>query len=788
MLRNYLTIGLRQLWRNPLFSFVNIAGLGLSMAIGVLLVIDLKKTFDTDHFHPHLARTYRLLTTATDRTGATSQWASSPEPLSDVLRQSATVEKVVSVRAGDLVNALVKGGEVPVRTAFTDPRFFDVFEFTLQSGTAQTLEKPNAVLLSAPIAQRLFGDQNPVGQLLELENWGTFTVGGIIAQPPLPSHIQPEVLLSARAVQPLERRGVLKSVSDDWQDYQSVTLYALLREAANGGEAALNGALKNVARPPKTAGPKLAFSAQPLEDITPWNPAIRNDLYAGANWQGIGLRLFLLLALTALAAFNYISLSLARGLSRAQEVGIRKAAGALRRQLFGQFLVESLLIAFLALGVAGFLLVAVRDMSPFDAVLTQSRWHYPLAGWLLVYTGLTGVMAGLVPAWLLSAFQPVQVLRRLQNVRLLRRVSLYKVLIGVQFAVTTMLTVFLVILRDAGQAQQHRDLGFPTDGLLVMDLKGQPLDRIQPQLEALSQLDGLSAVSALPGLAYPTGRCQVSLRRGEAPRPMIYSAVDARFVATLGLRLLAGPGFSAQLPTHSESQVLLNESAARQLAPKPATLVGQTIQIDSVALQVAGIVPDAVLVTLPAEPVLFRYRSSEFRTLVLRAKPHALAALQTAARQIWHQQFPKKVPAIDTYRARFAAASDSRNVYAFFGFFTGLVLVVACLGMLGMAAYAVGLRTREVGIRRTLGATSTELVWAVSKGFGKLLLWAAIPGLPAGWFCGLLLRNRMGNVVQLGPANLMMGLGLVLLAGGLTVLSQTYRASRVNPADVLRGE
>jgi ABC-type antimicrobial peptide transport system permease subunit len=790
MLINYLKIALRSLWRNKLFSAINIVSLAISMAVGVGMILSLKANFDTDHFHPYFDRTYRVLTTATNADGQ-SRWATVPQPLSGTIRSMHRVEQTVEVRHGSPVRVKTDKGDITVNTTFTEPSFFHVFGFTLTTGNAQqALTSPTAVLLSQRTARQLFGDQSPLGQSIQFDGLGWFTVAGVIQQPPLRTHLPVEAVFSLQTAQSLEKAGHLPALSTDWQQYQTTSLYALLRSSDD--IAPFNNVLSQLGRSFQRDGQKiqLNFTAQTLESITPWDPAIRNDMHAGINWSGIRSSLFLIAVLTVLAAFNYVSLSLARSLTRAREVGIRKANGALRWQLFSQFLVESSLIAVFSLGLGLFLWYTVIQSGwlPQAEDINTVSIQYPI-GWLVLYAVLTGLVAGAIPATLLTRFQPVQVLRNLQTIRLFQGVGIYRLLIVIQFAVTTMLMVFLVVLRDAGTQTEDQLSGSLPTNVVLLALRGEAAERLKPQIEQLAQVDQVTATDQV-ALYSGSGVCSLKVAN-EPVRQITSRSIDAQYVPVFGLALQAGQNIPAGSSTGSSQYVLVNEALARQLpGHSPKKAVGQRIRIDSTDRLITGVLVEPAGQVAAAPPTVYQHRIDRATILAAQTRPGSEAAVLVAIQRVWKQQVPDRLPEVYVYDEKVHQdfAQGFRTLNLFFGFFCGLVMLIACLGILGLSAYIVEVRTREIGIRRVVGASDGTIVWTLSKTFINLLLWAGLFGLPAGWFCGTLLRQRVSTQVDLGPANLLLGFGLVALVGILTILSQTFQATRIKPADVLRSE
>ncbi|GAB3967829.1 ABC transporter permease [Spirosoma terrae] len=791
MLGNYLKITLRSLWRNKLFSVVTIAGLALSMAVGVGLVSGIKDNFDTDHFHPYLDRTYRIITDATTPEGQTS-WATTPEPIASAIRKMSAVEKLVQVRQGGPVRVLSEKGEQLIDVTFTEPSFFNVFGFTLSAGNAEAaLSSPNTVLLSQSTAFQLFGGNDPMNRSIQLDGLGVFTVAGIIREPPLRTHLPLKAVLSLQTARSLEKTGALPVTSATWSDYKTTATYALLRSTADAASFRLSLSKFNHQVQANNHSQSLTFWAQPIDDITPWNPAIRNDFHAGMNWSGINTNLFLILALTVLAAFNYTSLSLARSLSRAKEVGIRKANGALRNQIFGQFLTESTLIALLALGIALIVWYNVANSGWLpQAFRKPTFFNAQLIGWLLLYVVLTGIVAGAIPAGLLSRFQPVQVLRNLQTMRLFRHVGFYRVLIVIQFAVTTMLMVFVVILQDTQSQTSNRLQRIIPPDVVLLSLRDEPAATLKHQIEQLSQVKNVSLTNQVP-VYQAMEQCTLRVAGTTSPKNLSAKRIDPNYVPVFNLTMRAGRNLPSDMSATNEQFILINEATARLLpGHTPETAVGQLITLDSTMVRIAGVVVDPAEQLGPPQATVYRYLPEKATLLAIQTRPGQAGVVADACRRIWQQNVQDRLPDVSIYDQKITADMQGGfgQVNAFFRFFCMLVMLVACLGILGISAYAVDVRTREISLRRIVGASHSEIIWIVSKTFLQLLFWAGLFGVPAGWFCGKLLRDRMYNTVDLGPTNLAIGFGLVLLVGSLTILSQTIRTVWMNPVKSLRSE
>jgi putative ABC transport system permease protein len=777
MFKNNLTIALRILWKNKLFSIVNILSLSLSMAVGVILFTGIKATFDTDHFHPGLNQIVRIITQET-KDAVQTQWATAPLPLATQLESVSLVEKTVRVRLAGKHNLQTDKGDVPIDIKFSEPSFFDVFGFKLLSGNAQSLtNNPTALFLTEETAKKIFGKANALGETVQFENLGAYTVGGIIQDPPLDTHLPIEAMLSMNAAELLEKKGAINIISQNWNDYKSAAIYARLKSEESIKQ--LTTTLQNYNR--KLDKSNLQFFAQSIEDITPTNSNTKNDRNAGTSWTDIKTQLLLILSITLLSAFNYISLSLARAFSRAKEVGVRKTIGATRGQVIGQFLMEAILISILALlftvPCVAILAHYVPDMD--DVVFS---WDPTLVLSLLLYAVITGLVAGAFPSRLLSAFQPIQILRKMKNIRLFQGVAIYKVLIVVQFSVTIMLMILVVIIAEYDRKNNAIISSTVSPNILTLDLKGEKYKNLQNEINQLSQVETTLATN---WYYEPFKMGKDSVTFNDKILEINYVSIDPKTIATEGISLKSGRNFPDNMPQSTEQFVLVNEAAAELLKSESKSIVGQNLLLDSVYVQVIGIMPNEIIGQ--QLPLLYRYLPDEITTLTIKIQPNTGLEAIKAIQSIWKYSFPEKTANIKNLKEHRYSDKISGEL-EIVGGSALIVIIIAALGILGIASYSVEIRTKELGVRKVLGANKIKLVLIVTKNFGILILTAGLIGVPAGLFCAQLLRTEMGNQLDLGFINLGIGFGLVAIFGLLTVLSQTIRAGQVEPVKVLKAE
>ncbi len=778
MIKNNLKIAIRILWKNKLFSLVNILSLSLSMAVGVILFTFIKATYDTDHFHPKLNQIVRILTQESIE-GEQTKWATAPLPLANQMESVSFVEKTVKVRLAGKHNLQTDKGDVPIDIKFSEPSFFDVFGFKLLSGNAQSLtNNPTALFLTEKTAKKIFGNTNAVGQTVQFETLGSYTVEGIIQDPPLETHLPIEAMLSINSAQMLEKEGAIGNISENWEDFKSSAIYARLKSEDNLKQ--LNTTLQNYNR--ELDKGNLQFLAQSVEDITPRkNTDIKIDPNAGGTYESIKTQLILILFLTLLSAFNYISLVLARAFSRAHEVGIRKTVGAKRGEIMGQFLMESTLVALLALLFTVPCVNILMDYIPDPDINVAFSLDPTFILGLLTYAVITGLVAGAFPSWLLSAFQPIQILRKMKNIKLFRGVAVYKALIVVQFSVTIMLMIFFVVCADYERKTNAIISSIVPPNVLTLDLKGEKYENIQNEISQLSQVETTLATNWYYE-ANKMGKSSVAFN--DKTLEINYVSIDPKTIETESISLKSGQNFPKTMPKSAEQYVLVNEAAAILLESKSEILVGQNILLDSAYVQVIGIMPNEIIGQ--TIPLIYRYLPDEIATLTIKIKPNTELEVTKAIQSLWINHFPEKTANLQNLKDDYSLSSGDRM--DFFGGFALIVMIIAGLGILGIASYSVETQTKELGIRKILGASKIKLVWKVTRNFGILILISGLIGVPAGLFGGDLLRQEMGNDLDLGLINISIGFSSVALVGLLIVLSQTIRAGQIEPVKVLKAE
>jgi putative ABC transport system permease protein len=791
MLKNYLKIAFRNLWKHRLFSLINILGLGLAMAFCFLQLMQVQSSFEKDSFHPLADRTYRIITDATGKDGKEYSLASTPMPLSDVLQNNqSTIEKsakVIRSFGGDLNNGIKT---LRVSGMYADPAFFDIFGFKLRSG--QPCIQPGTVVLSPEMAERFFGSADPVGKTLSNPEMGNFTVSGVFEPiKPFTSHLQSDLVVSMASFATLN-----KSIDPkNWQDYNSYT-FVLLTKGNNRKalDLALGQVASDNARQVQFKDLKgHSYRSQPLCDVPLDSEGLLNNPYVEPLWK-VGVSLLVPLIVILLAGFNYVNLTLTRSLSRGREVGVRKVAGAKRWQLIMQFLTETVVIAFFAL-IVGYICLDVFK------TFVHVRWlHYEVHqnGILLLvfftFTLLTGILAGILPARILSSYEPAYVIKGNLAPAGLGKISFRKSLVVVQFVVALVFMTFTGISNSQFRYMATDNENFNRKNILNIPVTKQNYQLLAGGMGSLADVERVGLASAT--LNESAGKAKISRLKSSSQEAIsqdtyIYAA-DNRFIENMNLRFVAGsnlPQASADTTAHF---AVINERAAKVLGyESPKVAVGQTILLNGNQVQVSGVVKNFCFMRyeLPVAPLVLAFDPKEIKVMSLQiAEGASKEAVVSSLGKVWKQFQPRESFVYSWYEEQLYDTYADGGDQQFTGVIVVIVFVIAGMGLLGMVTYTTEKRIKEVGIRKVMGASIAQIMGLLSSGFVRLICIASLIAIPLGYLLGGLFLQIFTYHVALGPMVFVKCLGSLLLIGLTTIGIQAYRAAAANPADTLRSE
>lgn len=797
MLKNYLKIALRTLVREKGYAFINVFGLAVGMACCLLILLFIQKERTYDRFHDQSDQIYRLAYSA-ESGGTVTDWAYSGAQWGPALAEAFPEEVAAARLQGNLGDGtdLVRYNDNTFSERhiyFADPAVFDVFTLPLLHGDAATaLDAPYTIVLSTTMAHKYFGGEDPVGKMLNIDG-SDYRVTGVYEALPSNSHIRLDMLAS------------FATLLQDQPDYNSLWLYTYLlldeSSSAESVQAKLPAFMgQHIAREGFLAGLQ-GLSLQPLTDLH-LRSHRQGEPGPGGNPTTLSIFSVVAFLVLALACINFMNLSTARSTGRAREVGMRKTLGANRRQLILQFIGEAVLLCMLsvvlAVGMAWLCLPFFSTLAGTSlslSVLSDPR----IVGGLLAVTVLLGMVTGSYPAFVLSAFQPATVLKG-QAGSSSQKARLRQVLVVGQFAVSIALLIGTGIVYQQLDFIRSKTLGFEQDQLLTIPLSGSAVadeatfEAFRSRLLQRPDVLGVTASSNRLGERiwiwnYRPEGWQDEEEYWTTPALL----VDYDYIDTYGMEIVAGRNFSRDHGSDATDAILINESAARFLdwdAP-----VGKTMAVPANEsphnVTVVGVVKDFHFASLHQEvaPLIINLEEGFRRYLTVKISTDNVAESLAFLEDTWAAFEPERPPQfsfVDDQFAQLYAADQrlSRIIWAC----TGLALLVACLGLLGLISFTTEQRRKEIGVRKVLGASVPGIVMLLSKDFLKLIALAFMVAVPLTYFAAARWLDGFAYRTEVGVAVFLLAGALTLLIALATVSYHAVRAATANPVKALRYE
>lgn len=808
MLRNYIKVALRNIIKHRTFSFINIFGLAVAMCVCMAIIMMVADQMMVDRHNPQAERIYRVNTIPywKDNNGQPgNEMASTTMPLRDELLNNYTgVEHAVRFLRGFGNNWLELEPSfdvnVPVSGYFADAEALDMFNHELLYGDSKTaLVEPYSVVLTKQAAEKLFKKENPVGETLKVGKLGIFNVTGVIKNSKNRSHIIVEAYASMSTVKSLEKAGLLEPRLDNWDNTYSGWVYIQLEEGKTIAEVQSNLAKISddhfVKRQGKD-GTIFTYSLQNLLDIVP-GPLLNNPIGPFMPWYLIYFLSFIAGIILITSCFNFTNLSIARSLTRAKEIGVRKVTGAVRWQLFVQFLSESVVISLFALVLA---LAMIYTLRPFIVDLSFARimrWdlsaNYVVYAAFLLFAIAVGLIAGLFPAGILSGFQPIKVLKSMGNTTRMSKVGLRKALLVAQFALSMIFILTVVVLYNQLNLVLHNDNGFVSDQKLVIHKGTTSLELLKPELEKQANIVSVSAASHIP-MAGQVRATDVQKPGEDAWHNLSYFAVDDDYLSNMGLTLVAGKFFTEDAGTSNTGFIVLNEEAVREYQFASLTeAIGQSLIVrdDSTERQIIGVIKDFhhELFTERLSPMGLLYNPLEYSLLQVSYTGDFKSASTTVDR-VWAKINPGMKADVKDFKKEMGAMYEIifGTMVKVLGFVAALAIIISCLGLLGMATYTIQTRKKEIAVRKILGSSNQSLIYILSKGYLTILVLAMIIAIPVAYLMNTLWLEMLAVHVTVDAVTIGAGVIILSIFGLFTIGSQTLQAAFINPSDNLKDE
>ncbi|WP_373512725.1 ABC transporter permease [Persicitalea sp.] len=811
MLHNYLKIAYRNLLRSKAFSAINIVGLSLGLATCMIIGLFVLDELSFDRFHEKADRIVRV-TFRANMGGNKIEEANVMPPTAKTLQRD--YPEVLEATRLRTAGAFIIEKEADIfkeeGVVFADPNFFQVFSFPLVSGNSQTaLVKPNTLVISEKMAQKYFGNEDPIGKVLSAKNYQeAMEVTGVMADMPANSHVQFDFLIAMAGREDAQSNSWMQSEFYTYlvlpEDYNYLQLQAKLPQMVEkyfgpGIHQAFGMSFSKF----KQEGNDLGLFLQPLTDIH-LRSNFDYDIAASGDIRYVYIFGAIALFMLLIACINFMNLSTAGASKRAREVGIRKVMGSVKSTLVGQFLLESIMLTAIAMVLAVVIVVLAlpffNDLADKNLALSFTAMPWLLPGLLLL--GLVvGILAGSYPAFFLSSFKPITVLKggsnpgRFTSGR--RSIGLRGTLVVVQFCISIILIVGTTVVYQQLQFIQNAKLGYDKEQVLVLQETyrlGQNEQLLKKQLLQDSRVVDASVSGYVPaGPSFNNNFLVYGDDKANEYIKGIRYVVDENYIPTLGMEMVAGRNFSPEFGTDS-SAIIINETAAKQMEWGQDAL-GHTISSPSInggkqTFRVIGIVKDFHFKSLHERigPLMLTLGPNNGAMLV-KVKTRDIPALLASVEKQWDALAVDAPIAYsfleENFNATYRAEQKTGRIL---GLFAGLTIFVACLGLFGLATFTAEQRTKEIGVRKVLGASVSGIVALLSKDFLKLVAISIVIASPIAWYA-------MNAWLQDFAYKIDIGWWVFALAGLLavgialfTVSFQSIRAALANPVESLRSE
>ncbi len=797
MIRNYFKIGWRNLVRNKSYAVLNIAGLGIGMTCGILIFSLLMHHLSFDNFHANSDRLYRVVTEKHRDVIAYDDAV--PSPLGWHFRNDYTLaEKVARVfNVNGALISIPKENETarfrePEGLSFAEPEFLQLFNFPLVRGNAaRVLVDPNTAIMTERMARKYFGDKDPIGETLWLDNKVAFTINGILKDLPDNTDIRCEIFVSYVSL-----RSYDTWMSDETAGWNGISdgmyCYVLLKPgvAPTEVEEVLQLYVKKFRPNSKNVH---HYKLQPLSDIH-FNAQYQGTMERGKLWTMAVIGIFLIVT----ACVNFVNLATAQSLRRSREVGVRKVLGSFKSQLFWQFLAETALIATLAIVVAVGLAVMIAPAAnellnidiPLNFITDRNTLLFSLA--LVV---ATTILAGFYPAIVLSGFQPVAALKGKLSRHRAGGFNMRRVLIVGQFVISQILIIGMIVIMDQMRFTQQADLGFEKEAVVMInmgiDTTGTKSAVIKNEILRLPGVESVSLCMAAPASNISWG----NMIRFESDEEVNFRTsmklADADYLSTFKLDLVAGRNLT---PSDTAREILVNETLVKKLGlSSPQEILGRVIQADGgdIVAPVVGVLKDFHDKSFHEDisAILVTTQSENYSSYAVKIDLTDIQSTMASIEKIWLSQHPDglfEYEFLDDHIADFYEADQT--ILKSIQVFSMIAIFIGSLGLYGLVSFMAAQKTREVGIRKVLGGSVIHIATLFGREFVQLIFIASLIAGPLGWW---LMHNWLQEFkfqVSITGLTFILALGFTLFISLCTVAHQVIKSAIANPVKSLRVE
>ena len=813
MLSNYLKVAARNILKHKTFSLINVFGLAAAMSVCMLIIMLIADQRGYDQFHVNKDRIYRIQTVG--KNGNDMRTASSALPLAGLLRKDYSgIEAsagIVRNIGGDLVY-----GEKIVSGAgyFADGNLFRVMDFKLDEGDARNaLERPFSLVISKELADQLFPREDPIGKTVKFNDtgimpglpitgnketpYGQFMITGVLKPNPGKTSLPFALLASLKTLDALTRDSILSYPPNNWSGVWRNYTFVLLEKGKS--KADLQHILNEVSdrQYPKGKNDQYALKAEALTDIMP------AELISNPTCVSIPRIILVILSVLCLvvmlsACLNYTNLSIARLLSRTKEVGIRKVSGATRRQIFVQFITEAVLVSLFSLLFSLLLLWGFQQLFSglwLNHVLGIS-FHYTVRIFLIFlgFSIAVGVVAGALPSFYISLFNPVNMLKGAGSFRGMRRLTLRKVLLVVQLCVSLIFIISTSLIYLQGNRVMTMDYGFNKEN--VVDIKLVKTENYDRFAHAIAANKGVGAVAACTFPPATGVNNQERIHKSDAPLDSLqanYIDIDAGCLDVWGLKLVAGKNLPVIADDSVDRYILINEKMVSDLRYGSARqAVGRHLLLaDKKDAEIIGVVRDFQFldVSRGMEPLMLRNRKKEFAYITVRLQGKDPMGTVAFLQDTWKKVNPGSKFEYEFFDQELLITHIvMRDIAGILSVLALLAVIISCLGLLGMATYTAETRRKEISLRKVLGSSVPQVIFLLSRSFMLLLAIAVVISLPIAYFLNSFWLRFFVSRVRITPLILSANVLVLTAICFLIVFSQAWKVSTASPAKSLRAD
>jgi len=800
MFKNYITSVWRYVSRNKAFTIINVSGLAIGMMACMLIAQYVLHEFSYDSFHAKKDQIFRLQLDRYNKGELTTRWASGAAGIGPDVK-AAFPEVKYYVRMTNR-NSVFSYGDVFFKedaAYFASEEFFRIFSFKLLQGVdSVVLKDPFKIVISQSFAKKYFGNENPIGKVLKNNGKTDYEVTGVFEDMPATSHMKADAIMSFSSLNKLWNDPI---TSWNWDGFLT---YILLDEKADAKafQAKLPAFVQQkMGEEMKSDNANMVFNLQPVTGIHLDSDFI-GEFKSNGNRQSAYFLLIVAILILAIAWINYINLSTAKSIERAREVGVRKVMGGFRAQLVQQFLFESLLLNGIAVAIAVLLVVV---LTPAFSELTNRELDYLLFRqkmfwvWMGVLIFGGALLSGLYPAFVLSGYKPVEVLKgRFKNST--RGIIFRKGMVVTQFVASVTLIVGTFTVYWQIQFMQNQELGVNISQTLVLHSPNvvdstyeQKFQAFKHQVQQYPEVAAVTASTAVPGRApnwNAGGIRRLSQREDEANQYRVIMT-DEDFVKSFGIEVVAGRSFSNEVPNEKKN-VMLNESAVRLMGfKKIEDAINDQIFFWGDTFRIVGVLKNYRQESLKKayDPLVFRYNDAPGGYYAIKFTTSDIHTSLTRFEEEWKAVFPGN-PFIhffldDHYNQQYQADQQFGKV---FGIFSGLAIFIACLGLFGLSSLTAIQRTKEIGVRKVLGASVPGILALIGKDYLLLMGLAIVFAVPLSWWVMNAWLQDFATRIALSWWLFALPSLMVIVVALLTVSIHTWKAARINPARSLRYE